>query len=264
MIPHLRAYVDRNLPFPTVVTIVDNASTDGTDALARSLAARLDGVRALHLDEKGRGRALRAAWIASRAQVVVYMDADLSTGLEALLPLVGPLLSGRSDVAIGSRLAEGAHVFRGLKRELISRCYNALVRVALDSQFTDAQCGFKAMRAETARILVPLVEDNDWFFDTELLVLAERMGLRIHEVPVNWIDDPDSRVAIVRTALDDLRGIWRLLVAPSECPAGVTPVTSQATGATALLRFVVVHASSLRHHRRRLEARDSVIEETLT
>jgi glycosyltransferase involved in cell wall biosynthesis len=215
-IARLRDYLDDCFPFLTVVTIADNASTDRTHALARSLADRLDGVQAVHLDEKGRGRALRTSWAASQAKVVAYMDADLATGLDALLPLVAPLLSGHSDVAIGSRLTGGAHVVRGPRRELISRCYNALLHVALGSRFSDAQCGFKAMRADAARLLLPLVEDNEWFFDTELLVLVERNGLRIHEVPVDWIDDPDSRVDIVRTAVEDLRGIWRLLTTPTK------------------------------------------------
>jgi putative flippase GtrA len=138
------------------------------------------------------------------------MDVDLSTDLDALLPLVAPLLSGHSDVAIGSRLAPSARVVRGPKREVISRGYNTLLRLALRVRFSDAQCGFKAVRADRARALLPLVRDTGWFFDTELLVLAERTGLRIHEVPVDWVDDPDSRVDLVRTAIDDLRGIARL------------------------------------------------------
>src|SRR5439155_19696948 len=166
---------------------------------------------ARHPDAKGRGRALRAAWSASRATVVAYMDVDLSTDLGALLPLVAPLLSGHSDVAIGTRLASGARVVRGPKRELISRSYNLILRTTLRANFSDAQCGFKAMRADVARALLPLVEDEGWFFDTELLVLTEHNGLRIHEVPVDWVDDPVSRVDIVSTAADDLRGVWRLL-----------------------------------------------------
>ena len=138
------------------------------------------------------------------------MDVDLSTDLDALLPLVAPLLSGHSDLAIGSRLARGSRTVRGPKREVISRGYNLLLRGTLRARFSDAQCGFKAIRADVARELLPLVEDDEWFFDTELLVLAERAGLRIHEVPVDWVDDPDSRVDIVRTALADLRGIGRL------------------------------------------------------
>ena len=206
----LHAYLEGFFPFPALVTIADNASTDATPGIGARLAAELPGVRYLRLDEKGRGRALAAAWSVSDADVVAYMDVDLSTGLEALLPLVAPLISGHSDLAVGSRLAAGAHVRRGPRREVISRGYNLLLRLVLGVRFRDAQCGFKAVRGDVARRLVPLVQDRSWFFDTELLVLAEREGLRIHEVPVDWIDDPDSRVDIPATALEDLRGVWRL------------------------------------------------------
>ncbi|HEY3086488.1 MAG TPA: glycosyltransferase [Jatrophihabitantaceae bacterium] len=205
----LSGCLDR-LPYRTLITIADNASTDGTLPQALALAAELPGVRVVHLDAKGRGRALREVWTASPADVVAYMDVDLSTDLSAFLPLVAPLLSGHSDIAIGSRLSRTARVVRGPKRELISRGYNLLLRTTLRARFSDAQCGFKAMRTACARALLPYVRDGDWFFDTELLVLAERAGLRIAEVPVDWVDDPDSRVDIVNTALADLRGIARL------------------------------------------------------
>jgi glycosyltransferase involved in cell wall biosynthesis len=221
----LRSFLDRQFPFPALVTIIDNGSTDDTGMLADRLAAELDGVRAFHIGLKGRGRALRAAWPASRARVVAYMDADLSTSLEALLPLVAPLLSGHSDVAIGTRLARGAHVVRGPKREIISRSYNLLLKACLHNAFSDAQCGFKAARTDVARRLVPLVEDNDWFFDTEFLVLAERHGYRIHEVPVDWVDDPDSRVDVLRTACNDLKGIVRLLRHRGVATDAITPET---------------------------------------
>ncbi|MFM2077535.1 MAG: hypothetical protein RJA49_1425, partial [Actinomycetota bacterium] len=188
----------------------DNASTDDTWAVAGTLAATIDGVRAIHLDQKGRGRALRAAWTDNDATIVAYMDVDLSTGLDALLPLIAPLLSGHSDVAIGSRLAAGSKVARGPKREFISRSYNRLLRTVFGNGFRDAQCGFKAVRRDVAERLLPLVEDNEWFFDTELLLVAERNGLRVHEVPVTWIDDPDSRVRVVHTAKQDLQGVARL------------------------------------------------------
>jgi glycosyltransferase involved in cell wall biosynthesis len=229
----LRSFLDRQFPFPALVTIIDNGSTDDTALLADRLAAELDGVRALHLGLKGRGRALRAVWPASRARVVAYMDADLSTSLEALLPLVAPLLSGHSDVAVGTRLARGAHVVRGPKREIISRSYNLLLKACLHNAFSDAQCGFKAARADVARRLVPLVADNDWFFDTEFLVLAERHGYRIHEVPVDWVDDPDSRVDVLRTAYDDLKGIARLVRHRGVAADAVAPDGGNATlGAT--------------------------------
>ena len=166
---------------------------------------------ALHLDQKGRGRALKQVWLASDADVVAYMDVDLSTDLAAVLPLVAPLVSGHSDVAIGTRLARTSRVVRGPKREFISRCYNLVLRTALRASFSDAQCGFKAMRRDVAQELLPLIEDTNWFFDTELLVLAQRADLRIHEVPVDWTDDPGTTVDIVATATEDLRGVWRLI-----------------------------------------------------
>jgi putative flippase GtrA len=206
----VRAYLDHCFPYPARVTIADNASTDGTLDIARTLAQELPGVRVVHLPAKGRGRALRTVWLVSDAQVLAYLDVDLSTDLSALLPLVAPLISGHSHLAIGTRLSRTSRVERGPKREVISRCYNLLLRGVLAARFSDAQCGFKAIRADAARELLPLVEDTGWFFDTELLVLAERAGLRIHEVPVDWVDDPDSRVDIVPTAMADLRGVSRL------------------------------------------------------
>jgi glycosyltransferase involved in cell wall biosynthesis len=209
-IERLHRYLEANFPFGWRIVIVDNASTDATPAVARRLVRELAGVRFVRLEEKGRGRALRAAWSDSDAEVRCYMDVDLSTDLRALLPLVAPLLSGHSDLAIGTRLARGAQVVRGPKRELISRGYNRLLRTTLRARFSDAQCGFKAGRADVLRGLLPDVRDERWFFDTELLVQAQRRGLRIHEVPVDWIDDKDSRVDIVATAWEDLRGIARL------------------------------------------------------
>jgi len=206
----LHAYLHSHFPYRFRITIADNASTDRTLQIARRLAAEHPEVVAVHLDQKGRGRALRQVWSNSDARVLAYMDVDLSTDLAALLPLVAPLLSGHSELAIGSRLARGSRVVRGPKRELISRCYNLILRSTLAAGFSDAQCGFKAIRGDVATRLLPLVEDTGWFFDTELLVLAERAGLRIHEVPVDWVDDPDSRVDIVATALADLRGVLRV------------------------------------------------------
>jgi len=206
----LRRYLDHQFPFAARITVVDNASTDATWAIAQRLALEFYGVRATRLESKGRGRAVRKAWLESDAAIVAYMDVDLSTDLDALLPLVAPLISGHSDVAIGSRLTRGARVNRGPKRELISRGYNLLLHLVLGTRVRDAQCGFKAARAEAARTLLPLVENQEWFFDTELLVQAQRAGLRIYEVPVDWTDDPDSRVDVIATAIEDLRGVWRL------------------------------------------------------
>jgi len=206
----LVGFLRESFPFSARITIADNGSTDATWAIADRLARELPEVRAVHMELPGRGRALRAIWSQSEAEVLAYMDVDLSTDLNALLPLVAPLLSGHSDLAIGTRLARGSRVIRGPKRELISRGYNLLLRTLMGARFSDAQCGFKAIRCDQARALLPLTKDTGWFFDTELLVLAERGGLRIHEIPVDWIDDLDSRVDIIATALADLRGMARL------------------------------------------------------
>ena len=196
------------------IVIADNASRDKTGSIARELAELLPATSVISLADKGRGRALRAAWTASDADLLCYMDVDLSTDLRALAPLLSTLISGHSELAIGSRLAPASHVVRGPKRELISRSYNVLLHAVLGARFSDAQCGFKAITAGAAARLLPLVADQEWFFDTELLIAAQREGMRIHEVAVDWVDDPDSRVNILATALADLRGVIRLAVTP--------------------------------------------------
>ncbi len=221
----LHAHLRGTFPYPFRVTIADNASRDGTARVAAALERDLPEVTAVHLPEKGRGRALRQVWSASDAPVLAYMDVDLSTDLAALLPLVAPLISGHSDLAIGTRLSPGSRVVRGPKREIVSRAYNLILRTTLATRFSDAQCGFKAVRKDVAERLLPMVADTGWFFDTELLVVAERAGLRIHEVPVDWVDDPDSRVDILATAVADLRGIARLGGALARGPVSSTPLT---------------------------------------
>ena len=206
----LRDYLNTYFPYEWRVIIANNASTDNTLAVAQELAATDPRVSVLHLDRKGRGRALKAAWLASEADVVSYMDVDLSTNLQSFLPLIAPLATGHSDVAIGSRLLKGAVVTRQWKREIISRCYNFLIKLFFRNRFSDAQCGFKAVKRSVARQLLPEVENNEWFFDTELLLLAEEAGLRVYEVPVDWIEDLDSRVKIVSTATEDIKGLLRV------------------------------------------------------
>ena len=209
-IERLHAFLSGDLPWTWRITIADNASTDGTRDVARALAEELPSIRLVELDRKGRGLALRTAWESSDAEIVAYMDVDLSTGLNALQPMVAAIRSGHSEVGIGSRLAPGAMVARGPRREFISRAYNRLLRVVFLNRFRDAQCGFKAIRTDVARQLLPLVQDNAWFFDTELLLVAEHNGLRVFEVPVDWVDDPDSRVHVVSTAKEDLKGVGRV------------------------------------------------------
>ena len=193
------------------VLVADNASTDDTLAAAEALAEAHPEVEAFHLPEKGRGRALRAAWLRSDADAVCYMDVDLSTDLSALPPLIDAVLGGGYDVAIGSRLTRGSRVYkRTLKREITSRCYNLLIKAMFWTRFSDAQCGFKALNRTTAQRVLPTVQDNAFFFDTELLLIAEKRGLRIFEIPVTWTDDPGTTVRVVNTALEDIRGLLRL------------------------------------------------------
>jgi putative flippase GtrA len=206
----LHAYLCGTFPHSFRITVADNASTDGTLKAAERVARELREVTVVHLEEKGRGNALRKVWLASPSPVLAYMDVDLSTDLAALGPLLAPLISGHSDLAIGTRLTRNSRVVRGPKREFISRSYNFMLQSLMGAHFSDAQCGFKAIRADIAQQILPHTVDTAWFFDTELLVLAERCGLRVHEVPVDWTDDPDSSVDIVQTALADVRGMARL------------------------------------------------------
>lgn len=255
-IRRLHGYLAAYFPYRFRITIADNASIDNTAAVAQRLKTEFPEVEAVHLAQKGRGRALNHVWTHSDAAVLAYMDVDLSTDLGALLPLVAPLISGHSDLAIGSRLARGSRVVRGAKREFISRSYNLILRTTMAARFSDAQCGFKAIRSDVARRLLPMVEDTGWFFDTEMLVLAERAGLRIHEVPVDWVDDPDSRVDIVSTAMEDLKGIVRITrgLSSGRLPIGTLraqlgrnplPVEGVPTGLTGqLIRFAGVGVAS--------------------
>ncbi len=226
----LHAFLSAGFSYDWRIVIADNASTDDTLRIARELAGSLERVAATHLDQKGRGRALRTTWLASDADIVAYMDVDLSTSLNALSPLLAALASGHSEVAIGTRLSGRGRmprVTRGTKRELISRAYNHILHLVLRARFSDAQCGFKALRADVARALLPDIADEGWFFDTELLIAAQRRGMRIHEIAVDWVDDSDSRVDIVSTAATDLRGVLRLRLerpVPRRLPRGQAPI----------------------------------------
>lgn len=206
----VREFLQKNLPHRWRLVIVDNGSSDGTDRVAQELTQQHDDVAFVHLDQRGRGRALRVAWMQSTADIVSYMDVDLSTELAALLRAVRALTEESYDIAIGSRLMRESRTKRSFKRETISRTYNVFVKFMLGTRFSDAQCGFKVLTRQVVEKIVPQIKDQSWFFDTEMLVLAERQGYRIKDLPVKWDEDDDSRVKIVSTAWDDIKGVFRL------------------------------------------------------
>jgi len=210
----LHAFLSEHLPYDWRILIADNASADGTLAVAEQLSRDLPRVACVHLDQKGRGRALRTAWLESAADIVSYMDVDLSTEIEAYPALIRAIAEDGYDLATGSRLARGSRTTRSFRREAISRGYNLIIKGIMWTRFSDAQCGFKALSRRAAAVLVPLVQNNEWFFDTELLVLAEKKGYRIKDLPVRWVEDPDTRVKLATTIAEDLRGLWRLRTRP--------------------------------------------------
>lgn len=206
----LLAYLREQFPYPARVVIADNGSTDGTDALARQLAERYEDVATFSLGQRGRGRALRIAWTQSSADIVAYTDVDLSTDIEALEKLCRAIHEQGYEVATGSRLMRASQVTRSFKREVISRAYNLFIKCVLWTSFSDAQCGFKAASRRVIREIMPMIQDQAWFFDTELLVLCDKLGYPIKDVPVRWIEDPDTRVKIVSTSWEDIKGVFRL------------------------------------------------------
>ena len=206
----LDEYMMENLPYRYQITIADNGSQDNTLKIAKNLAQNHQSVRVVRLAERGRGRALKQVWQSSQADILTYMDVDLSTSLDDFPPMIQPLVAGEAGVAIGSRLMKKSKTSRGFKREFISRCYNKIIKLTSQTKFSDAQCGFKAIRRDVAKRFLPKIKDNEWFFDTELLIKTERAGVPIHEQPVTWIEDTDSRVKIVKTAVDDLKGLHRV------------------------------------------------------
>jgi glycosyltransferase involved in cell wall biosynthesis len=206
----LRAHLRSQTGFELEVVIADNGSTDQTLAIARALVQEWPALRVVHLDAKGRGGALKHVWSESEADILTYMDVDLSTDLVAFGPLTEAVTTGGFDVAIASRLHPDSRIRRGWRREIISRGYNRLVKAMFATRFSDAQCGFKAITRAAARQLLPVVEDGGWFFDTELLVIAEKCGYRILDLPVTWVEDVDTRVKVLLTAWSDLKGLARL------------------------------------------------------
>ena len=213
-IPTLCAFLESDaFPYDWTIFIGDNASIDNTPAVSRKLEEESGGrVKYVRVERKGRGYALKEIWGGSQADILSFMDVDLSTGIDAFAELIGAIAEKGYDIAIGSRLASRSKVTRSFKRTVLTRGYNAIIKAMFFTRFSDAQCGFKAVSREAAQRLLPLIENNNWFFDTEMLILAEKMGYRVYDVPVEWVEDTDTRVKIASTVTEDLRGLLRLRI----------------------------------------------------
>lgn len=169
--------------------IAEDGSTDGCAELARAIAANDPVVRHIHSDARlGRGKALNRAFKVARGEVIMFMDVDLSTDLAYLKPLISAIRDEHYEIAIGSRLLRESETKRSLKRSTLSTVYNFLVRLILSSKLRDHQCGFKAFRRTSLLNILDEIEDEHWFWDTELLVRAQRKGYRVKELPVHWED----------------------------------------------------------------------------
>jgi glycosyltransferase involved in cell wall biosynthesis len=192
------------------ITVADNASTDNTPSIMKDLSHFDPKIGYIRLEQKGRGRALKKAWESSDAKILAYMDVDLSTHIKHVPELINSLKNGKGDISIGSRLLSNSVIKRSLKREIVSRAYNLIIKLLHQTKFSDAQCGFKAIKKSTFQKLLPLLQNNEWFFDSELLIIAEKKRIKIHEIPVEWNEDMGSTVKIVPTAVEDLKGLLRL------------------------------------------------------
>lgn len=200
---------EKNIPFSIEMCIADNGSTDNTGIIAKQLLKKYPSMTYLYLDQKGRGRALKKAWTESTADIVSYMDVDLSTELDAYIPLIEAIAQG-ADIATGSRYLHTSKIDRKLIREFLSRSYNFLLHCFFHLSVLDSQCGFKAVSKKTADFLLPLVKDNFWFFDTELLLLANYYHLNVIEIPIVWTKGKYSKVKMPSTAYDYIKNMIRM------------------------------------------------------
>ncbi|WP_054112469.1 glycosyltransferase [Marinagarivorans algicola] len=193
------------------LVIADNGSTDGTQDIAVDLAKKYTCVKYIRLEERGVGRALKASWTQSCADIVGYMDLDLATDLKHLKVAFASFDNG-SELVTGSRLARGAKVIgRTPLRSFTSRVFNLIVQTWFGSSFSDGMCGFKFLKRNIlASLMAGGAKSDGWFFATELLVVADALKLSIKDLPVEWTDDPNSKVKITKLTVEYLKAMKRL------------------------------------------------------
>ena len=208
-VSQLRGYLGQR-GGPYEILIAEDGSTDGSKALCLKLHERYPEVTLIQAPVRlGRGESLRRAMSMAKGDIVLYMDVDMATDLRYLDPLIAHVANGH-DVATGSRYLSGSHANRRLPRLVASLLYNRMVRLLLDSEITDHQCGFKAFKKRAVLALLPAVESGEWFWDTEILVRAQLQGMRVAEIPVDWTESPADR-STVKLARDSLRFFFEVL-----------------------------------------------------
>jgi uncharacterized membrane protein YbhN (UPF0104 family) len=229
------------------IIIAEDGSTDGTDEIAKRLSSRDPRIVHLHSDNRlGRGKALTNAMEIAKGDVVVYLDVDLSTDMDHLKELIDAVAKEGYDIATGSRLLKDSQTERPFKRDFASKVYNFLVRLMLGSKLRDHQCGFKAFKRSSVLKLLRDVKDNHWFWDTEVLVLAQRKGLRVKEIPVKWKQSGETKVKFTKDVLYMFSQILRMWMESKRSKRFMTvSILISATLLIALAYFSGFNLSSL-------------------
>ncbi|MCX6745528.1 MAG: glycosyltransferase [Candidatus Parcubacteria bacterium] len=212
----LAAYAQQFLTdYDYQIIAADNKSTDKTKEKARQLLAKINRLAYLFIEQKGKGLAIKRTWqkYQDDFDFFVFMDADLATDLSALLPLISALAKENYDLAIGSRNLKDSKIQRSLWRRFFSFGYGLLAKLILGTKISDSTCGFKAVNKKVVQEIMPLVKNQTWFFDSELVFLAEKKGFKIKEIPVCWAEPrklDKSKVNVLKVSSQYLKELLRL------------------------------------------------------